>query len=92
MKIMQLRREDSPKILELEKNNAPEEPLYIKLEYKPDKEQIDKFKKLFNENIGSSPVYFEINNGQGKNKVKINVTVHNSEEFRKKVNQIVQNT
>ena len=64
-------------------------PLIIKLENKPSIEQINRLKDILKQNPGTSRVYFYIKKGKKFNKVKINITVDNSEELIKSITEIL---
>ena len=64
-------------------------PLIIKLENKPSIEQINRLKDVLKQNPGTSAVYFYIKKGKKFNKVKINISVDNSEELQKSIAKIL---
>ena len=66
-------------------------PLVIKLENKPSAEQMNSLKELLKRNLGLSPVYFYVKNGNEYNKVKINFSVKNSNKLQKRIENILNN-
>jgi DNA polymerase III subunit alpha len=64
-------------------------PLIIKLENKPSIEQINRLKDILKQNPGTSAVYFYIKKGKKFNKIKINLSVDNSEELQKSITKIL---
>jgi len=64
-------------------------PLIIKLENKPTIEQINRLKDALKQNPGTSAVYFYIKKGKKFNKIKINLSVDNSEELQKSIAKIL---
>ena len=65
------------------------EPLTIHLDDKPSIDQIDSLKDLLQHNSGKSPVYFEFPKGKKSAKVKISLSIKNTEDLRKKIKEIL---
>jgi len=65
-------------------------PLIIKLESQPSSEQMNRLKDILKQNPGESAVYFYIKKGKKFNKVKVSITVDNTDELQESIARILE--